>query len=129
MEAYGYIFMLESRMASQLQALEGADLIALQSKIQSSQVAALTEEQVQALGTAQVAAFTTTQAAELEGADLAKLGTAQLRALAADVVAGLTPPVAPRVTRLAQGPLDEDTGTVADPLAADRSRGEGADGA
>ncbi|HUW15723.1 MAG TPA: TIGR03936 family radical SAM-associated protein [Actinomycetes bacterium] len=48
---------------------------------------------------------------------------------ALDVVAGLTPPVAPRVTRLAQGPLDEDTGTVADPLAADRSRGEGADGA
>jgi radical SAM-linked protein len=48
---------------------------------------------------------------------------------ALDVVAGLTPPVAPRVTRLAQGPLDEDTGTVADPLAADRSSGGDADGA
>lgn len=39
------------------------------------------------------------------------------------LVAGLTPPVPPQVTRLAQGPLHEDTGTVADPLAADRDRG------
>jgi hypothetical protein len=43
-----------------------------------------------------------------------------------DVLAGLasigdlTPPVAPAVTRLAQGPLDESAGTVSDPLAPDR---------
>ncbi len=37
------------------------------------------------------------------------------------LVAALAPPVAPVVTRLAQGPLDETTGTVGDPLAADRA--------
>ena len=48
-----------------------------------------------------------------------------------DVLAGLrshaqlAPPSSPRMTRLAQGPLDEEGGTVADPLAADRD----ADGA
>ena len=36
-------------------------------------------------------------------------------------VAGLTPPVPPMVTRLAQGPLDQESGQVADPLAADRA--------
>ncbi len=36
-------------------------------------------------------------------------------------VADLTPPVPPLVTRLAQGPLDPESGTVADPLAADRA--------
>jgi radical SAM-linked protein len=36
-------------------------------------------------------------------------------------VAGLTPPVPPLVTRLAQGPLEPKSGTVADPLAADRA--------
>jgi radical SAM-linked protein len=45
------------------------------------------------------------------------------------LVAGLTPPVPPQVTRLAQGPLDEDTGTVADPLATDRNRGTDVAGA
>lgn len=35
-------------------------------------------------------------------------------------VAGLTPPVPPLQTRLAQGPLDLQTGTVGDPLAPDR---------
>jgi radical SAM-linked protein len=35
-------------------------------------------------------------------------------------VADLAPPSPPVVTRLAQGPLDEENGTVADPLAADR---------
>ncbi|GAB2832758.1 TIGR03936 family radical SAM-associated protein [Streptomyces daliensis] len=34
--------------------------------------------------------------------------------------ADLAPPVPAAVTRLAQGPLDEETGTVTDPLAADR---------
>ncbi|NJQ17786.1 TIGR03936 family radical SAM-associated protein [Streptomyces bohaiensis] len=34
--------------------------------------------------------------------------------------ADLAPPVPPGVTRLAQGPLDEETGTVTDPLAPDR---------
>ncbi|MCZ7431222.1 TIGR03936 family radical SAM-associated protein [Streptomyces sp. WMMC1477] len=34
--------------------------------------------------------------------------------------AGLAPPVPAGVTRLAQGPLDEESGTVADPLAPDR---------
>ncbi|UWE08451.1 TIGR03936 family radical SAM-associated protein [Actinacidiphila bryophytorum] len=34
--------------------------------------------------------------------------------------ADLAPPVPAAVTRLAQGPLDEDTGTVTDPLAPDR---------
>jgi radical SAM-linked protein len=34
-------------------------------------------------------------------------------------VAGLTPPVPPLVTRLAQGPLQQESGVVADPLAAD----------
>ncbi|WP_340564150.1 TIGR03936 family radical SAM-associated protein [Streptomyces sp. GSL17-111] len=34
--------------------------------------------------------------------------------------AGLAPPVPAAVTRLAQGPLDEESGTVADPLAPDR---------
>ena len=38
--------------------------------------------------------------------------------------AHLAPPSSPRMTRLAQGPLDEAGGTVADPLTADR----GADG-
>ena len=43
-----------------------------------------------------------------------------------DVLAGLAaigdlaPPMAPAVTRLAQGPLDESAGTVSDPLAPDR---------
>ena len=43
-----------------------------------------------------------------------------------DVLAGLrshaylAPPSSPRMTRLAQGPLDEEGGTVTDPLAADR---------
>jgi radical SAM-linked protein len=36
------------------------------------------------------------------------------------VVADLVPPSAPRVTRLAQGPLNDATGAVSDPLAADR---------
>ncbi|MGQ4514081.1 TIGR03936 family radical SAM-associated protein [Streptomyces sp. DW26H14] len=35
-------------------------------------------------------------------------------------VADLAPPVPAAVTRLAQGPLDEESGTVTDPLAADR---------
>jgi radical SAM-linked protein len=35
-------------------------------------------------------------------------------------VAGLTPPVPPVVTRLAQGPLEQEGGQVADPLASDR---------
>jgi len=38
-------------------------------------------------------------------------------------VAGLTPPVPPLVTRLAQGPLEQETGQVGDPLAADRAAG------
>jgi hypothetical protein len=33
---------------------------------------------------------------------------------------GLTPPVTPSVTRLAQGPVDAQTGALADPLAPDR---------
>ena len=37
------------------------------------------------------------------------------------VVADLVPPSAPRVTRLAQGPLDGATGAVSDPLEPDRS--------
>jgi radical SAM-linked protein len=37
-------------------------------------------------------------------------------------VAGLTPPVPPKVTRLAQGPLAQEGGTVGDPLAPDRLR-------
>ena len=37
-------------------------------------------------------------------------------------VAGLTPPVPPLVTRLAQGPLEQATGQVGDPFAADRDR-------
>jgi radical SAM-linked protein len=37
------------------------------------------------------------------------------------VVADLVPPSAPRVTRLAQGPLDDATGAVSDPFALDRS--------
>lgn len=36
------------------------------------------------------------------------------------VAADLAPPVPPAVTRLAQGPLDEATGTVTDPFAPDR---------
>jgi hypothetical protein len=36
------------------------------------------------------------------------------------VTADLAPPVPAAVTRLAQGPLDEETGTVTDPLAPDR---------
>lgn len=42
-------------------------------------------------------------------------------------VATLAPPVPPVVTRLAQGPLDEAAGTVADPLAADRVVASAAD--
>jgi radical SAM-linked protein len=38
-------------------------------------------------------------------------------------VADLAPPSPPRVTRLAQGPLDEADGTVADPFASDRDDG------
>jgi radical SAM-linked protein len=38
------------------------------------------------------------------------------------VVADLVPPFAPRVTRLAQGPLDSATGAVSDPLEPDRMR-------
>ncbi|KUP96708.1 TIGR03936 family radical SAM-associated protein [Thermobifida cellulosilytica] len=34
-------------------------------------------------------------------------------------IAGLAPQSSTRMTRLAQGPLDEDAGTIADPLAAD----------
>ncbi len=34
--------------------------------------------------------------------------------------AGLAPPSSPVMTRLAQGPLDEESGVVADPLGADR---------
>jgi radical SAM-linked protein len=37
------------------------------------------------------------------------------------VVADLVPPSAPRVTRLAQGPLDNATGAVSDPLEPDRA--------
>lgn len=37
--------------------------------------------------------------------------------------ADLAPPSPPRMTRLAQGPLDEEGGSVADPLAADRGVG------
>ena len=37
------------------------------------------------------------------------------------VVADLAPPSPPVATRLAQGPLDQGDGTVADPLAADRT--------
>lgn len=37
------------------------------------------------------------------------------------VTADLAPPVPAEVTRLAQGPLDEETGTVTDPLALDRA--------
>lgn len=46
-----------------------------------------------------------------------------------DVLAGLrqvgdlVPPTTPSVVRLAQGPLDESTGTVSDPLAPDRPSG------
>jgi radical SAM-linked protein len=36
-------------------------------------------------------------------------------------VAGLAPPVPPLVTRLAQGPLEQESGLVADPLAPDRA--------
>ena len=36
------------------------------------------------------------------------------------LVADLVPPVPPRITRLAQGPLNEADWTVGDPLAADR---------
>ena len=36
-------------------------------------------------------------------------------------VAGLAPPVPPLVTRLAQGPLEQESGQVADPLAPDRA--------
>lgn len=45
------------------------------------------------------------------------------------VVASLTPPVPPKVTRLAQGPLVQESGAVADPLAADRTRDGDAAGA
>ena len=40
------------------------------------------------------------------------------------VVADLVPPSAPRVTRLAQGPLDSATGAVSDPLEPDRRRSD-----
>ena len=36
-------------------------------------------------------------------------------------VAALVPPEPPRFTRLAQGPLDEATGLIGDPFAADRA--------
>jgi hypothetical protein len=39
-------------------------------------------------------------------------------------VADLAPPVPAAVTRLAQGLLDEETGTVTDPLAPDREAAE-----
>ena len=42
-------------------------------------------------------------------------------------VAGLAPPTPPLVTRLAQGPLDAETGTVTDPLAPDRDAASAAD--
>ena len=45
------------------------------------------------------------------------------------VVASLTPPVPAKVTRLAQGPLAQENGAVADPLAADRARDGDAAGA
>jgi radical SAM-linked protein len=48
---------------------------------------------------------------------------------ALNVVASLTPPVPPKVTRLAQGPLVQENGVVADPLAADRARDGDAAGA
>jgi len=48
---------------------------------------------------------------------------------ALSVVASLTPPVPAKVTRLAQGPLVQESGAVADPLAADRTRDGGAAGA
>ncbi len=41
-------------------------------------------------------------------------------------VSGLEPPAPPVVTRLAQGPLDEVTGTIGDPLVADRAEGAAA---
>jgi radical SAM-linked protein len=41
-------------------------------------------------------------------------------------VAGLAPPVPPLVTRLAQGPLEQESGQVADPLAPDRASDAGA---
>ncbi|MGN6245063.1 MAG: TIGR03936 family radical SAM-associated protein [Motilibacteraceae bacterium] len=43
-------------------------------------------------------------------------------------VADLAPPVPPQVTRLAQGPLADDGGSVTDPLEADRSRTQDAVG-
>ncbi|MGN6331708.1 MAG: TIGR03936 family radical SAM-associated protein [Motilibacteraceae bacterium] len=45
------------------------------------------------------------------------------------VVADLAPPVPPQVTRLAQGPLADDGGSVTDPLEADRLQTQGAAGA
>lgn len=48
---------------------------------------------------------------------------------ALNVVASLTPPVPPKVTRLAQGPLAQENGAVADPLATDRPRDGDAAGA
>jgi radical SAM-linked protein len=48
---------------------------------------------------------------------------------ALNVVASLTPPVPPKVTRLAQGPLVQENGIVADPLATDRARDGDAAGA
>ncbi|MFE0498273.1 hypothetical protein ACFW2M_26710, partial [Streptomyces albidoflavus] len=42
------------------------------------------------------------------------------------VVADLAPPVPAAVTRLAQGPFDDETGTVTDPLAPDREAVEAA---
>lgn len=39
------------------------------------------------------------------------------------LVADLVPPAPPEVTRLAQGPLDQESGTVSDPLAPDRAAG------
>ncbi|MDE3722752.1 TIGR03936 family radical SAM-associated protein [Nocardiopsis sp. N85] len=44
-------------------------------------------------------------------------------------VADLAPPSSPMMTRLAQGPLDETTGAIADPLAADRNDSGPADDA
>ncbi|MBB6119066.1 TIGR03936 family radical SAM-associated protein [Nocardiopsis algeriensis] len=42
-------------------------------------------------------------------------------------VADLAPPSSPVMTRLAQGPLDETTGAIADPLAADRTAADDAE--
>jgi radical SAM-linked protein len=45
------------------------------------------------------------------------------------LVSGLEPPAPPRATRLAQGPWDEESGTVSDPLGPDRDASTEADSA